>query len=431
MSTATTSTSPTDVGQALINALNSPTGNLTRLLLLADEDGNITGKKGSLFILQSNGYLDLRASLVASQNFPLDAPSFETLYPNSSLQSLNNFDPLLYKETETAILDFWNACSDFNQFALSSFWTIFIETQMVCQALIDQLTGAGESSLQGVINTLTSQTYSEPGSENDPEFKSLAQSASEMLLNLSQVVNQRTNSIQALAGTISAQGSKIQATKTEIDAVVEKFGLNDGDHFISTLDETTPMNLIVLNNHFEAALAAKADWDHEMMESSTTISYIWMPVAGWISGSNAIVEKQRDARLAWDNYQAHIAKKSTDANKTAYALVGAVNLLSFQSGALCDKLQSVERALGEIQSTFAAIGSNLGQVAKMMAAADGTVRTSLIANQQAIQAGIANAVKEFQNTLSAVNSLVTIDSNFQTTGITADINAPSVFPENS
>lgn len=57
MSTTTTSTSPTDVGQALINALNNPTGNLTRSLLLADEDGNITGKKGSRFILESYGYL--------------------------------------------------------------------------------------------------------------------------------------------------------------------------------------------------------------------------------------------------------------------------------------------------------------------------------------------------------------------------------------
>lgn len=429
MSTTTTSTSPTDVGQALINVLNNPTGNLTRSLLLADEDGNITGKKGSRFILQSYGYLDLRASLVASLNFPLDAASFETSYPEASLQSLNTFDPLLYKETETAILDFWNACSDFNQFALSSFWTIFIETQMICQALIDQLSGAGDSSLQGVINTLTSQTSSQPGSENDPEFKSLAQSASEILQNLSQAVNQRTSSIQALAGTIATQGSKIQATKTEIDAVVEKFGLNDGDHFISSLDETTPMNLIVLNNSFEAAQAAKADWDREMMETGTTVSYIYIPVAGWISGSNAIITKQKDVRLAWDKYQAHIVKKSTDANKTAYALVGAVNLLSFQKGALCDKLQSVERALSEIQSTFAAVGSNLGQAATLMAAADGTIRTSLIANQQAIQAGITNAVKEFEDTLSAVNALVTIDSNFQTTGITADIDAPSIFSE--
>lgn len=74
---------------------------------------------------------------------------------------------------------------------------------MICQALIDQLSGAGDSSLQGVINTLTSQTYSQPGSENDPEFKSLAQSASEILQNLSQAVNQRTSSIQALAGTIA------------------------------------------------------------------------------------------------------------------------------------------------------------------------------------------------------------------------------------
>ncbi|RBA22492.1 hypothetical protein FPRO05_00839 [Fusarium proliferatum] len=429
MSTTAASTSPVDVGQALINALNNPTGNLTRSLLLADEDGNITGKKGSRFILQSYGYLDLRASLVASLNFPLDAPSFETLYAEASLQSLNTFDPLLYKETETAILDFWNACSDFNQFALSSFWTIFIETQMICQALIDQLSGAGDSSLQGVINTLTSQTYSQPGSENDPEFKSLAQSASEILQNLSQAVNQRTSSIQALAGTIATQGSKIQATKTEIDAVVEKIGLNDGDHFISSLDETTPMNLIVLNNSFEAAQAAKADWDREMMETGTTVSYIYIPVAGWISGSNAIITKQKDVRLAWDKYQAHIAKKSTDANKTAYALVGAVNLLSFQNRALCDKLQSVERALSEIQSTFAAVGSNLGQAATLMAAADGTIRTSLIANQQVIQAGITNAVKEFQDTLSAVNALVTIDSNFQTTGITADIDAPSIFSE--
>lgn len=73
------------------------------------------------------------------------------------------------------------------------------------------------------------------------------------------------------------QGSKIQATKTETDAVVEKFGLNDGDHFISTLDETTPMNLIVLNNHFEAAQAAQADWVSVFYWIEQVLSLLSMP----------------------------------------------------------------------------------------------------------------------------------------------------------
>jgi hypothetical protein len=41
---------------------------------------------------------------------------------------------------------------------------------------------------------------------------------------------------------------------------VKKFGLNSGDRYISTLDETLSMNQIVLNNSVEAAQAAKADW---------------------------------------------------------------------------------------------------------------------------------------------------------------------------
>ncbi|KAL9562014.1 hypothetical protein ACKAV7_013937 [Fusarium commune] len=429
MSTSTNPTSPTDIGQALINALNNPTGNLCRSLLLTEDDGSITGEKGSRFILQSYGYLDLRVSLVAGMTFPVDAPSFETLYPKASLQSLNSFDPLLYQETETAILDFWNSCNDFTQYAVSSFWTVFIETRILCQALIDQLTGAGEVSLQGMISMLTSQTYSQPGSENDFEFKGLAQSASEMLLNLSQLANQKASSIQGLAASIASQASKIQATTKEIDAVVKKFGLNSGDRYISTLDETLSMNQTVLNDSIEAAQAAKANWDHESMETNTVVSYIWIPVAGWISGSNAILTKQRDVRMAWAEYQSHIVNKSTDANKTAYALVGAVNLLSLQNQAVCDRLRSVGVALQEIQSTFAAIGNNLGQAATLMAAADGSVRTSLIANQQAIQAGITKAVKEFQDTLSAVQALVTIDSSIQTTGITTDIDAPSIFSE--
>ncbi|KAF4943604.1 hypothetical protein FGADI_13295 [Fusarium gaditjirri] len=400
MSTSTTSTSHTDIGQALTNALNNPTGSLTRSLLLTDEDGNITGENGPRFILQSYGYLDLRASLVASMTVPADAPSFETLYPTASLQSLNTFDPLPYQQTETAMVNFWNGCSDFNQFALSSF------------SLIDQLTGAGE-----------------PGSENDLEFKALAQSASEMLLNLSQLADQKAYSVQGLAAGVVSQASKIQATTIEIDTVTKKFGVNSGDHYISTLDETFSMIQIVLNNSVEAAQAAKADWDREMMEANTAVSYIWIPVAGWISGSNAILTKQNDVRMAWAEYQAHVAKKSTDANKTAYALVGAVNLLFMQNNAMCDRLRSVGVALQEIQSTFAALGSNLGQAATLMAAADGSVRTSVIANQQAIQAGITKSVKEFQDTLSAVQALVTIDSNFQTTGITADVNAPSIFSE--
>ncbi|KAH7205668.1 hypothetical protein BKA60DRAFT_655271 [Fusarium oxysporum] len=427
----TTSTSPTDIGQALINALNNPTGNLTRSLLLVDEDGNITGEKGSRFILQSYGYLgtcyfpsrvpstnpvlsDLRVSLVASLTFPVDAPSFETLYPKASLQSLNSLDPLLYQATETAMLDFWNSCNDFTQYAVSSF------------SLADQFTGTGEVSLQGIISMLTSQAYSQPGSENDFEFKGLAQSASEMLLNLSQLANQKASSIQGLTASIASQASKIQTTRKEVDAVVKKFGLNSGDRYISTLDETHSMNQIVLNNSVEAAQAAKADWDREMMEANTAASYIWIPVAGWISGSNAILTKQKDVRMAWAEYQAHIGNKSTDATKTAYALVGAVNLLSLQNQAICDRVRSVGVALQEIQSTFVAIGNNLGQASTLMAAADDSIRESLIANQQAIQAGITKAVKEFQDTLSAVQALIAIDSSIQTSGITADINAPSV-----
>ncbi|EGU84326.1 hypothetical protein FOXB_05157 [Fusarium oxysporum f. sp. conglutinans Fo5176] len=427
----TTSTSPTDIGQALINALNNPTGNLTRSLLLVDEDGNITGEKGSRFILQSYGYLgtcyfpsrvpstnpvlsDLRVSLVASLTFPVDAPSFETLYPKASLQSLNSFDPLLYQATETAVLDFWNSCNDFTQYAVSSF------------SLADQFTGAGEVSLQGIISMLTSQEYSQPGSENDFEFKGLAQRASGMLLNLSQLANQKASSIQGLTASIASQASKVQTTRKEVDAVVKKFGLNSGDRYISTLDETLSMNQIVLNNSVEAAQAAKADWDREMMEANTAASYIWIPVAGWISGSNAILTKQKDVRMAWAEYQAHIGNKSTDATKTAYALVGAVNLLSLQNQAICDRVRSVGVALQEIQSTFVAIGNNLGQAATLMAAADDSVRTSLIANQQAIQAGITKAVQEFQDTLSAVQALIAIDSSIQTSGITADIDAPSV-----
>ncbi|KAF5570169.1 hypothetical protein FPHYL_1445 [Fusarium phyllophilum] len=134
-----------------------------------------------------------------------------------------------------------------------------------------------------------------------------------------------------------------------------------------------------------------------MMRDNTAVSYIWVPIAGWISASTAILMKQND---------------STDTDKTAYALIGAVSLLSMQNEIMC------------------AIRSNMGQAAALMAAADGSVGTSLIANQQAIEEGIIKAMKEFQDTLSAVQSLVAIDSNIQTTGITADINAPSVYSEN-
>ncbi|KAF5720981.1 hypothetical protein FMUND_3884 [Fusarium mundagurra] len=428
MSTANP-TSPTDIGQALINALNNPTGSLTRSMLSIEDDGSFSDQKRPRFILQSYGYLDLRVSLVAGMTFPADTSSFETLYPKASLPSLNSFDPLLYQETETTIVDFWNSCNEFSSYALTSFWTVFAETQILCQALIDQLGGVGETSLQGMISTLTSQTYSQPGSENDLQFKDLAQNASGMLVNLSQLANQKATSIQGLAAGIAAQASKIQAMKQEIDSVVKKFGLVDGDKYIATLDSTFAMNQIVLNNSVEETQVTIANWERELTQANGAVSYIWIPVTGWLSASNPILSKQNNFRMAWAKYQAHIAKKSTDTNKTAYALAGAVNLLFMQNGVLCDRLRTVGVALQEIQSTFAAIGSNLGQAATLMAAADGSVRTSLIANQQAIQAGITKAVKEFQDTLSAVQSLVAIDSKIQTTGITADIDAPSIYPE--
>ncbi|PNP76020.1 hypothetical protein FNYG_10578 [Fusarium nygamai] len=427
----TNPTSPTDIGQALINALNNPTGSLTRSMLVIEDDGSCSSQKRPRFILQSYGYLDLRVSLVAGMSFPADTSSFETLYPKASLSSLNSFDPLLYQETETAIVDFWNSCNEFSSYALTNFWTVFAETQILCQSLIGQLTGAGAASLQGMISTLTSQTYSQPGSENDPQFKSLAQSVSEMFLNLSQQANQKATSIQSLAATIAAQASKIQAMKQEIDSVVKKFGLNDGDNYIVTLDATFDINQIDLNNSVKETQVTIENWERELIQANGAVSYIWIPVTGWLSASNPILSMQNGFRMAWPKYQAHIAKKSTDTNKTAYALAGAVNLLFMQNGVLRDKLRSVGVALQEIQSTFAALGGNLGQAATLMAAADGSVRTSLIANQQAIQAGITKAVKEFQDTLSAVQTLVAVDSNIQTTGITADINAPSVYSEDT
>ncbi|EXK80946.1 hypothetical protein FOQG_14556 [Fusarium oxysporum f. sp. raphani 54005] len=135
------------------------------------------------------------------------------------------------KATETAVLDFWNSCNDFTQYAVSSF------------SLADQFTAAGEVSLQGIISMLTGQAYSQPGSENDFEFKGLAQSASEMLLNLSQLANQKASSIQGLTASIASQASKVQTTRKEVDAVVKKFGLLSGDRYISTLDETLSISV--------------------------------------------------------------------------------------------------------------------------------------------------------------------------------------------
>lgn len=66
-----------------------------------------------------------------------------------------------------------------------------------------QLTGLGEGSFQGMLDILTSDKYATKGSEESDEFKGAVQSASDILLDLSETATVKANKIAAMVKEIT------------------------------------------------------------------------------------------------------------------------------------------------------------------------------------------------------------------------------------
>ncbi|KAL7755709.1 hypothetical protein ACKLNR_014236 [Fusarium oxysporum f. sp. zingiberi] len=426
---------PDNVGDALVKAFSNSTGNLIKQVNVTDDKGTTTGQKKPRFIIQSHGYLDIKAYVAAGLAFPKDAATFEGLHPKNGLKQLNDLDVNIYQQTENAMVDVYSSCNDFNTNSLPNFRTITNETITVAQLAIENLTGLGEGSFQAMLDILTSDKYSQPGSEDSEEFQGAAQAASDILYDMSKTANEKANKIQNLAGSITSYGNKIENIKAQVDEVVTKFQgkpAKDGsaatDGYMSKLNTELKDARKALQDAVDAANTAKTEYDHDKTVAKTSVSYIWIPIAGWIAGTTVLITYNRKAEAAWKEYQKQLGLQADDKKEIASleAVISAVNLLSQQNKTMSNQIAKAKVALTEIQKTFEEMGRDLERAAEMMGAAKGYVRKSLFARKTIIKARVNSAVQDYKDTIAAAQELLATDSNIQTSGITPDVDPPKI-----
>ncbi|GKU22943.1 unnamed protein product [Fusarium langsethiae] len=427
-----------DVGEALEKAFTNVTGNLTETVEIVDNNGASTGKKKPRFIIQSHGYLDVRAYVAAGLAFPKDAGTFESLHPKDGLKPLNDLDPNVYQlqqETENVMVRVYDSCDDFNKNSLPNFRTITNETIVVSQLAIQNLTGLGDGSFQAMLNILTDDKYSEPGSEETDEFQGAAQTASDILFDMRKTAKEKAETIKGLAGSITSYGNKVQTIKDDVDKVVTKFQgeeAKDGQAAVAGIMSKLNTELencrTALKKAVDDANSAKADYDYDKKVADTSVAYIWIPFFGWISGTTVLITYNKKAQAAWNEYQKQLGLQSDDKKEIASleAVIGAVNMLSQQNKTMSDQISRAQVALKEIQKVFEEMGRDLERAAELMGAAKGYVRKSLFARKRVIKSRIDEAVKDYQDTIDAAQELLDTDSNIQTSGITPDVSAPKV-----
>ncbi|KAF4437158.1 hypothetical protein F53441_13116 [Fusarium austroafricanum] len=426
---------PDNVGDALVKAFSNTTGNLIKQVTVTDDKGSPTGQTKPRFIIQSHGYLDVRAYVAAGLAFPKDATTFELLYPKDGLKQLNDLDVNIYQETENAMVNVFNSCNDFNTNSLPNFRTITNETITAAQLAIQSLTGLGEGSFQAMLDILTSDKYSQPGSEDSDEFQGAAQAASDILYDMSKTAKEKANKIENLAGSITSYGSKIEDIKAQVDQVVTKFQgkpAKDGeaatDGYMSKLNTELKDARKALQDAVDAANTAKAEYDHDKSVANWAVSYIWIPIAGWISGTTVIIIYNNRATAAWNEYQKQLGLQTDDNRNIASleAVISGVNLLSRQNKVMSNEIAKAKVALTEIQNTFEEMGRDLERAAEMMGAAKGFVRRSLFERKALIKARVDSAIQDYNDAIAAAEELLVTDSNIQTSGITPDVDPPKI-----
>ncbi|GKU15012.1 unnamed protein product [Fusarium langsethiae] len=424
-----------DVGEALEKAFTNVTGNLTDTVEIVDNNGASTGKKKPRFIIQSHGYLDVRAYVAAGLTFPKDAGTFERLYPKDELKPLNDLDPHVYQETENVMVRVYDLCDDFNKNALPNFRTITNETIVVSQLAIQNLTGLGDGSFQAMLDILTDDKYSEPGSEETDEFQGAAQTASDILFDISKTAKEKAERIKELTGSITSYGNKVQAIKDDIVKVVAKFQgkeAKDGQAAVTGITSKLNTELEHCRKALQKAVgdanSAEADEDYYRRLCVGTALYIWIPFFGWISGTAVFIICNNKINAAWDEYKKQLGLQSDDKKEIASleAVIGAVNMLSQHNKTMSYQISRAQVALKEIQKVFEEMGRDLERAAELMGGAKGYVRKSLFARKRVIKSRIDEAVKDYQDTIDAAQELLDTDSNIQTSGITPDVSAPKV-----
>ncbi|KAF4305432.1 hypothetical protein GTA08_BOTSDO06475 [Botryosphaeria dothidea] len=410
--------------------LNNPTGGLTTGVKIVDDKGNDTGKTKPRFILQSHGYYDVKAYVAAGLVFPKDAASFQGLHPKEGLQKLLDLDPSIYQQTQDAMVGVYTSCNEFNKNALPNFRLITLDTKEYSNYAIMQLTGLGEGSFQGMLDILTSDKYATKGSEESDEFKGAAQSASDILLDLSETATVKATKIAAMVKEITTFQVRVENDKKLVDGVVLKFQ-GDGtpsSGYVSKLNTSLAELRKGVQDAVNTAKEKQAEYDHDDAVATGAIGYIWIPIAGWIAGTTVLITYNNYAKAAWAEYQRQLgieASKNKEV-KALEAVISDVNLLANQNKTMSDQMKKAITALGEIQKVFEQLAVDLGSASSMMGAADKFVRKGLWQRKNMIRSRVNDAVKSWQDALEAATELLNTDGNIKTEGATPDVTPPKI-----
>ncbi|KAI9902261.1 hypothetical protein N3K66_004078 [Trichothecium roseum] len=418
-----------DFGAVLENAFINPTGGMLKDVNIIDEAGKETGEKKPRFIIQSNGYLDVKVYVAAGMVFPSSKESFEGLHSKEKLKKLIELDSSIYQETEDAMVSVYQHCHAFNSNALPNFRRITMETKEYSEFAIRQLTGLDGSSFVDMLDILTSDAYGKAGSENSDEFQGATQAASQILLDLSKEANVKSEKIKALVKEISSFSLQVESDQQSISAVTAKFNGTDGKPgYAAKLSAGLTQLRKDIKTAAEAAKKAHDEWESDNATAQWSAAYVWIPIWGWIAGTTVAVVFNKSAMKAWEEYQKQLtteANKNTEV-KALQDVIEDVDLLASQNNTIGQKMTKAIVALKEIQKLFEQMAKDLYLAGSMMGAADGLVRQGLWSRKRTLRPRVDDAVKSWQSAADACDELMATDDNISVYGITPDVTPPKV-----
>ncbi|KAI1851340.1 hypothetical protein JX265_000426 [Neoarthrinium moseri] len=442
--------SPTDTqDEQLKETINQlwvvPTEKVIKEVPVVNEQHEVVAQKPQ-FILKTRGYYGenepLPTTFEVGMLFPKTNDEFSELYPADKMKKLTDLDDDIYTETRNTMVAIQNSCQNFNDNAMSKWLLVTNQTIEYSQYAIELLTGFGESSFKAQLEVLLDDKYSTPESQNDATFQNTAQMANELLKELSKNAQEKATEVGKLIGQLQAFLGETTANKARIDFLrkqyyngpvtvgrtnMPKMG-KDGkpqEPYAKWLQSELEALREEIRKAFNDYNKTFEDWKHYTTVAVTAVTYIWIPVAGFIAGSVVMGVYADRARKAHNLYEEQKKYAFDKAGEEAplVKLLEDISMLTSQHEDMATKMQSAIDALGEIKLLFLDQSRNFGLAASMMGLAEGKLRSSLFLRKKFLQTAVDKAVVNWQQVADlAKEFLATADVN--TVGITKDVTPP-------
>ncbi|KAF1940055.1 hypothetical protein EJ02DRAFT_513372 [Clathrospora elynae] len=354
--------------------------------------------------------------------------------PEMCLLPMGGLPPM---ETCNTMVEIQNSCQKFNNNYMANWLLVTNQTIQYCQYAIELLTGFGESSLKAQWGTLLDKKYATEASQNNVAFQDAAQASNAILLELSTVAKEKATEVDKLIvelqATMEFLGDTI-ANEARIQFLRQQY--HDGPVTIGKTKipsmgaDGQPQKpyafwlqseLETLRANITAAFKEYNDtFDDWALVATTAVTYMWVPVFGFIAGSVVMgihADKARRAHNLYEEQKAHAEKLVAD-EAPLVKLPVDIRMLGSQHEDMATRMHSAIAALNEIKQLFLAQSLNFGLVASMMGLAKGKVQASLF-----LQQSVDKAVKNWQEVSElAKEFLATAD--VKTAGITPDVKPP-------